>query len=139
MMEWGEMRAAWIAGSSPARTNRMALRTDPIRYAVVIENGERNYSAYVPDLPGCVSVGDTAEQVKSKIREAIEFHLEGMREDGLPIPKPSSQAHYVEVGEQIAWAGPKQTVMAGLDSAIHARTRECGRRLGLGCYDRPRV
>ena len=102
MMEWGEMRAAWIAGSSPARTNRMALRTDPIRYAVVIENGERNYSAYVPDLPGCVSVGDTAEQVKSKIREAIEFHLEGMREDGLPIPQPSSQADYVEVGEQAA-------------------------------------
>jgi predicted RNase H-like HicB family nuclease len=53
-------------------------------------------------LPGCVSVGDTAEQVKSEIREAIEFHLEGMREDGLPIPKPSSPADYVEVGEQAA-------------------------------------
>jgi predicted RNase H-like HicB family nuclease len=48
-----------------------------MRYVVVIEKGERNYSAYVPDLPGCVSVGDTAEQVKSEIREAIEFHLEG--------------------------------------------------------------
>ena len=62
-----------------------------MRYAVVIEKGERNYSAYVPDLPGCVSVGDTAEEVKLEIREAIEFHLEGMREDGLPIPKPSAR------------------------------------------------
>jgi predicted RNase H-like HicB family nuclease len=102
MIEWGETRAAWMAGSSPAMTSRMALRIDPMRYAVVIEKGERNYSAYVPDLPGCVSVGDTPEQVKSEIREAIEFHLEGMREDGWPIPTPSSQADYVEAGEQAA-------------------------------------
>ena len=68
----------------------------------MIEKGERNYSAYVPDLPGCVSVGDSLEEVKAEIREAIEFHLEGMRDDGLPIPKPSSWAEYVEVGEQAA-------------------------------------
>jgi predicted RNase H-like HicB family nuclease len=73
-----------------------------MRYAVVIEKGERNYSAYVPDLPGCVSVGDTLEEAKAEIREAIAFHLEGMREDGLTIPKPSSWAEYVEVGEQAA-------------------------------------
>jgi predicted RNase H-like HicB family nuclease len=73
-----------------------------MRYAVVIEKGERNYSAYVPDLPGCVSVGDTLEEAKAEIREAIEFHLKGMREDGLPAPKPSSWAEYVEVGEQAA-------------------------------------
>ena len=73
-----------------------------MRYAVVIEKGERNYSAYVPDLPGCVSVGDTPDEVKAEIREAIEFHLEGMRGDGLPIPKPSSAADYVEVGEHPA-------------------------------------
>ena len=73
-----------------------------MRYAVVIEKGERNYSAYVPDLPGCVSVGDTPEEVTAEIREAIEFHLQGMREDGLPIPKPSSRAEYVEVGGQAA-------------------------------------
>jgi predicted RNase H-like HicB family nuclease len=102
MIEWREPRAAWMAGSSPARTEPKALRTDPMRYAVVIEKGERNYSAYVPDLPGCVSVGDTPEQVKSEIRDAIEFHLEGMREDGLPVPQPSSKADYVEVGEQAA-------------------------------------
>ncbi len=73
-----------------------------MRYAVVIEKGERNHSAYVPDLPGCVSVGDTLEEVKAEIREAIEFHLEGMREDGLPISKPSSWAEYVEVGDVAA-------------------------------------
>jgi predicted RNase H-like HicB family nuclease len=73
-----------------------------MRYAVVIEKGERNYSAYVPDLPGCVSVGATLEEVKAEIREAIAFHLEGMREDSLPIPTPSSRAEYVEVGEQAA-------------------------------------
>ena len=73
-----------------------------MRYAVVIEKGERNYSAYVPDLPGCVSVGDTPEEVTAEIREAIEFHLEGMREDGLPIPKPSTRAEYVDVEEQAA-------------------------------------
>lgn len=65
-------------------------RIEPMRYAVVIEKGQRSYSAYVPDLPGCVSVGDTLEDVKADIREAIAFHLEGMREDGLPIPEPSS-------------------------------------------------
>ena len=72
-----------------------------MRYAVVIEKGERNYSAYVPDLPGCVSVGDTLDEVKAEIREAIAFHLEGMREDGTPIPHPSSRAEYVEVEMQL--------------------------------------
>jgi predicted RNase H-like HicB family nuclease len=68
-----------------------------MRYAVVIEQGENNYSAYVPDLPGCVSVGDTLDEVKSEIREAIAFHLDGMREDGLPIPAPRSYADNVDV------------------------------------------
>jgi len=71
-----------------------------LRYAVVIEKGERNFSAYVPDLPGCVSVGDTLDEVRAEIREAIEFHLEGMREDGAPIPQPTSWAEYVEVEGQ---------------------------------------
>ena len=74
----------------------------PIRYAVVIERGERNYSAYVPDLPGCVPVGDTLEDVKAQIHEAIAFHLQRMREDGTPIPPPSSGADYVDVAEQAA-------------------------------------
>jgi predicted RNase H-like HicB family nuclease len=86
----------------PGQDEPNGPRDQPMRYGVVIEKGERNYSAYVPDLPGCVSVGDTLDEVKAEIRDAIEFHLEGMREDGLPIPKPSSEADYVEVGEQAA-------------------------------------
>ncbi len=68
-----------------------------MRYAVVIEKGEGNYSAYVPDLPGCVAVGDTIEEIEREIQEAIEFHLEGMRADGQPIPEPSSRVEYVDV------------------------------------------
>lgn len=70
-----------------------------MRYAVVIEKAEGNYSAYVPDLPGCVATGETIEEIKQMIAEAIEFHIEGMREEGLPIPKPTSIAHEVEVLE----------------------------------------
>ena len=61
-----------------------------MRYAVVIEKSEHNFSAYVPDLPGCVAAGATLEEVEREIRDAIAFHLEGMREDGLPIPVPTS-------------------------------------------------
>jgi len=68
-----------------------------MRYAVVIEKGEGNYAAYVPDLPGCAAVGDTIEEVQREILEAIEFHLEGLRADGLPIPEPSSRVEYVDV------------------------------------------
>jgi predicted RNase H-like HicB family nuclease len=68
-----------------------------MHYVVVIEKADSNYSAYVPDLPGCVTTGATLEEVKQMIAEAIEFHLEGMLEDGLPIPKPTSIAHEVEV------------------------------------------
>jgi predicted RNase H-like HicB family nuclease len=68
-----------------------------MRYAVVIEKGESNYSAYVPDLPGCVAVGDTIEETQREIQEAIEFHLEGLRADGLPVPEPTSRVQYVEV------------------------------------------
>jgi predicted RNase H-like HicB family nuclease len=68
-----------------------------MRYAVVIEKAEGNYSAYVPDLPGCVATGATVEEVESEIREAIAFHLDGMREDGLPIPAPTSKVEYIEL------------------------------------------
>jgi len=68
-----------------------------MRYAIVIEKAESNYSAYVPDLPGCVATGGTIEEVESQIREAIEFHLEGMREDGTPIPPPASRVDYVDI------------------------------------------
>jgi predicted RNase H-like HicB family nuclease len=67
-----------------------------VRYAVVIEKTDDNYSAYVPDLPGCVASGGTVKIVEAEIREAIRFHIEGLREDGLPVPAPTSIADYVE-------------------------------------------
>ena len=68
-----------------------------MRYAIVIEKAEGNFSAYVPDLPGCVATGATVEEVESQMREAIEFHLNGMREDGTPIPTPESRVEYVDI------------------------------------------
>ena len=68
-----------------------------MRYAIVIENAGSNFSAYVPDLPGCIATGDTLAETEKAIREAIEFHLEGMREDGSPIPPQTSRVDYVEV------------------------------------------
>lgn len=67
------------------------------RYAIVIENAGTNLAAYVPDLPGCVATGTSLEEVERLIREAITMHLEGLAEDGLPIPPPTCQVEYVEV------------------------------------------
>jgi predicted RNase H-like HicB family nuclease len=68
-----------------------------MRYAIVIENAGGNYSAYVPDLPGCIATGETLAGTEQAIREAIKFHLDGLREDGAPIPPPSSRVEYVEI------------------------------------------
>lgn len=67
------------------------------RYAIVVERGPNNFSAYVPDLPGCISTGRTLEEIERNIREAIELHLEGMAEDGDPIPEPTTAVSYVEL------------------------------------------
>ena len=67
-----------------------------MRYAVVIEKAEGNYSAYVPDLPGCVATGATVAEVEAEIREAIIFHVEGLREDGIPVPAAASQVEYID-------------------------------------------
>jgi predicted RNase H-like HicB family nuclease len=67
-----------------------------MRYAVVIEKAPTNYSAYVPDLLGCVATGPTVEATENEIREAIRFHIEGLRADGLPVPAPTSIAEYVD-------------------------------------------
>ena len=67
-----------------------------MRYVMIIEPGERNYSAYLPDLPGCVATGKTIEELRGRMREAIDLHLASMREDGLPIPEPTTLADYVE-------------------------------------------
>lgn len=68
-----------------------------MKYAVVIEDAGSNYSAYVPDLPGCIATGQSIEEVEIEITSAIQFHLEGMKKDGIPIPDPSSAVEYVEV------------------------------------------
>jgi predicted RNase H-like HicB family nuclease len=73
------------------------MRENMKRYAIVVEDAGTNLAAYVPDLPGCVATGRTKEEVEKLIREAIELHLAGMAEDGLPIPEPSSRVEYVEV------------------------------------------
>jgi predicted RNase H-like HicB family nuclease len=69
-----------------------------MRYMVVVERGETSWGAHVPDLPGCVAVGETREDVLRLIREAIEFHIDGLRHDGLAVPTPSSEGEFVEVG-----------------------------------------
>jgi predicted RNase H-like HicB family nuclease len=68
-----------------------------MRYAIVIEDAGANFSAYVPDLPGCIATGSTVEETETAIREAIEFHLDGLRSDNIPIPRASSRVDYVEV------------------------------------------
>jgi len=68
-----------------------------MRYAIVIERANDNFSAYVPDLPGCVATGATLEETEQAMREAIEFHIEGLREDGAPVPPPTSRVDYIEV------------------------------------------
>lgn len=69
-----------------------------MRYMVVVEQGDSSFGPYVPDLPGCVAAGETKEEVLRLIQEAIELHLENMREEGVPVPEPSSISEYVEVG-----------------------------------------
>ena len=68
-----------------------------MRYAIVVEKAENNYSAYVPDLPGCVATGFTVEETEQEMREAIGFHIEGLIEDGLPVPQPASIVEYLEI------------------------------------------
>jgi len=67
-----------------------------MRYAVVIEKADGNYSAYVPDLPGCIATVTTVPEVGTEIRQAISFHIDGLKADGLPVPAPISIADYVE-------------------------------------------
>ncbi len=67
------------------------------KYTIIIEKVANNYSAYCPDLPGCIATGSTAEETIDRMREAIEFHIEGLKEENIAIPEPSSQAAHVEV------------------------------------------
>jgi predicted RNase H-like HicB family nuclease/predicted RNA binding protein YcfA (HicA-like mRNA interferase family) len=80
-----------------ARQRAEASRTEAMKYLIVIEKTGTGYSAYSPDLPGCVSTGATLEEVERNMHEAIDFHLDGLRKEGFPIPQPSSASAYVDV------------------------------------------
>ena len=68
-----------------------------MRYMVVVERGEKSWGVHVPDLPGCVAVGETRDEVLELVREAIDLHIDALRQDGLPVPPPSSESEFVEV------------------------------------------
>ena len=85
------------AGNKKTAFSNKQAGSDIMRYAIVIEKAANNFSAYVPDLPGCIATGVSVEEVEVEIKEAIVFHLEGMREDGIAPPIPQSQVEYVEV------------------------------------------
>src|SRR6266496_1183730 len=82
------------AGRSQEGEMRMAV----MRYMVVVERGETSWGAHVPDLQGCIAVGESREEVLRLIREAIEFHIDGLKQDGQPVPTPSSEGEFVEIG-----------------------------------------
>jgi predicted RNA binding protein YcfA (HicA-like mRNA interferase family)/predicted RNase H-like HicB family nuclease len=77
--------------------SKLVGKSDRMRYAIVIEKAPSNYAAYVPDLPGCIATGATVAETESLIREAIEFHLEGLKADGLPVPPANSQVEYIDI------------------------------------------
>ena len=95
--EWHDFFLAQV-GAAAALLGLLfvALSINLQRILSIIEKDERNYSAYLPDLPGCIATGKTPEEVKQRMNEAVELHLRGMREDGLPIPEPTSLVEYVE-------------------------------------------
>ena len=84
-------------GGGEQETGQAADRKGAVmRYAIAIEKAPANYSAYVLDLPGCVATGPTVAATEQNIREAIRFHIEGLEEDGLPVPEPTAKVDYVE-------------------------------------------
>lgn len=68
------------------------------KYTIIIERAENNYSAYCPDLPGCMATGSTMEEAVQNMKEAIQFHIEGMKQENIPIPEPSTEAVHIELG-----------------------------------------
>lgn len=84
-------------GNGPRATNPKS-KIEKMSYLVVVERGDTGFGAYVPDLPGCVAVGDTEEEVLRLVQEAVVFHIEALKERGLPVPEPRSRAEVVPVG-----------------------------------------
>jgi len=93
----GSPAMTWHQEHLAVSSSKPVLKSSSMRYAVVIERVTSNFSAYVPDLPGCVATGGSLEEVDVLIREAISFHIEGMRADGTPIPAPTSHVEYVDI------------------------------------------
>ena len=91
------MRCGNVEQYLQARRTQELRGTQKMRYVVIVEKGENSFGAYVPDLPGCVAAAETKEEVVELIQAAIEFHIEGLREDGLPVPEPLSSSEIVEV------------------------------------------
>lgn len=92
-----DRRRVTAALRSPAEAATRSQKHRPVTYAVVYEQSQKNHSAYVPDLPGCVATGRTRAIVERRIRKAIAMHLEGMREDGDPVPVPTTSVGLVEI------------------------------------------
>lgn len=96
-MDRGLRRDDVCIDAEQRRTTEAASKGQTVmRYAVVIEKADENYSAYVPDLPGCIAAGATVEAIGAEIRAAIRFHIDGLKADGLDVPAPTSIADYVE-------------------------------------------
>jgi predicted RNase H-like HicB family nuclease len=91
----------WLTEFEPLRTRSYTKETATVNYVVVYEKSEMGWAAYVPDLPGVVTTGHSREEVRSLIQEAVEFHLDGLREDRLPIPQPSAEAEVISVMEPL--------------------------------------
>ena len=93
---WSVVRAAWIASAIQARDETRA-RYEAMKYLIVIERTATGYSAYSPDLPGCIATGSTRDEVEREMKGAIALHLDGLKAEGMAIPQPSSSSSYVEI------------------------------------------
>ena len=111
-----------------------------MRYAIVIEKGPENYSAYVPDLPGCVSTGSTVSEVEKNIKEAISFHIDGLKEDGLPVPEPSTICEYIETTWKVYYQGSRKILKcmlflpAGLFGGLSRWHHDAHKKTGVAPY-----
>lgn len=114
-------------------------------YLIVIENTATGFSAYAPDLPGCIATGRTLDEVRSRMRDAVEFHIEGLKLEGYPVPQPTSKAVFFDLGESGTFEGERRVetlydiktfaAKAGIapsTARVYAHRYGIGRKLGRG-------
>ena len=114
-------------------------------YLIVIERTSTGFSAYAPDLPGCIATGKTIDEVRSRMREAIEFHIEGLQKEGLPVPSPTSKAFFFNLGQAGKFKGERQVEtlydiktfaqkagIAPSTARVYAHRYQIGRKMGRG-------